>query len=155
MIVCALNRLLSEFLAIGSHFRFSIIFFSQSIDRSIDGRIEMVHQFNVKSPSCGTTQFDDYHINLCLVTRIFLYTDFLLLIFFFIYRHFFKTSFHFTRTSIDFKFRKYRRIVAQAGISLRIECTRLTETDKILYRPIQQNRHVKRSTLCARGRSCL
>lgn len=76
--------------------------FHQFFSRSVDG-----------SPSCGTTQFDYYHISLYLVTRIFLH-GFRLFRKNYIYRQFFDTSFHFTQTSIDFLIRKFRRIVAQA-----------------------------------------
>lgn len=109
MIVCTLNRLFSEFLAIGSHFR---LFINISIGRSVDRWLEMVHRLIVRSSSCGTTQFDYHHLRLYLATHITLYS--LLQSKPLIYRHLFEISIYSTTLELQLiSIRTYRRIVAQ------------------------------------------
>lgn len=132
------NRLLSEFLTIRSHFRFFINFFYGTVDRSPDRK---------SLPNESTTQFDYYHFRLTkyMWLRAYFCTN--------LYR--WKKNYLsslFQKTSFDlyssFKFNLFL-------FFLKSHCASWKRKQHALNRPIQQTRHVKRSTPRARGRSCL
>lgn len=116
---CCLRRTKSIVKRIWSHFRFSINFFDRSIDR-----IFFSMDWN-GSPTCGTTQFEYYHIRLHLVTRIFLH-DFLLLI-----KWYFRDLCSLYSNFNWFQFEKFRKNYCASNMAaLWIECTVYTVHDK-------------------------